>query len=90
MTTDEIIKTLPTLPKTQRAERSNSLDMRLHSGDKVTGEKNFGTSVGGGVDRLLVRNRAFCSSSSNAVGAEPLIHSSGVAGVEVGGISPSV
>lgn len=64
MTTDEIMKMLPTLPKMQRPERSNSLDIRLHSGDRVTGENSVDE---GAWMRLLVRDNVFCSNSSSKV-----------------------
>lgn len=87
MTTDEIMKMLPTLPKMHSAERSNNLDIRLHSGDKVTGENSAFCNDPLPCERLpppppppppeaapLTSDSVFCSNSS----------SKGVPAVDVG------
>lgn len=67
------MKMLPTLPKMQRAESNNSLDMRLHSGDSVTGENSVVCWEFPEDDRLLLapltRANVFCSSNSSNVTA---------------------
>lgn len=82
---------LPTLPRMLSPDSSNNLDIRLHSGDKVTGENSVLLSGFDGAMRLLpapplTRARALVNKSSSkdddgvvvSLAVEELMNSNGV------------